>query len=1663
MKTSTLHPVFLTAFLFFLCFATNAQLDIRSVGAKHVSDLKAQGLLTGKEKYSNSHAQPETMRVAQTSPHELSALCNCWIDRDASWQIGQFDYQGASGGPGVAPDYRNDDWSTNSIALPFNFCFYGQTINSVYINNNGNVSIGATYSTFTANSFPSATYVMIAPFWGDVDTRGALSGIVYYKVTATHIIVQWDHVGYYGIHDDLLNTFQLIITDGNDTIIPPGDNVSFCYKDMQWTTGDASSGVGGFGGTPATVGINQGNGIDYIQVGLYDTAGGAWDGPYGNNDGIDALDNQSYFFNCCFSNSNIPPIIRSTAVCDTLRLCVGDTVLIDADYLSPEVGQITTASVNTNGMNGVNILQQTSGNTAHIQIQIIADASNLGYNTIYLIGTDNGVPAQSTSTPIVVNVQPSPTAAATFTPPSPITPGTAVTFTNTSSGLFSNWNFDDGTTSTTRNPVHTFNNPGTYYVTLVSMNPNGCTDTVTFQIDVISCVLVNVITAATACEGDPISFTYQGNASGAATYNWNFGTGSVISGSNAGPINVVWNTAGTYNVTLAVSDNGCTSVPTNISVTVNANPIASFISTPAICEGDTTGIAFNGTSIAGATYNWYFQNGTIISGAGQGPVNVSWAAAANDSIGLIVTQNGCADTTGTFLLVNPTPTSTFNVPASVCVGASLNINYTGSASGAATYNWNFGGGTVASGSGQGPYIVSWGTAGPTSVNLTVTENGCVSPPTNIPVTINATPVASITGTPALCIWAQNIITFNGSASGTATYTWNFGSATVVSGSGAGPYTLTWNSAINDNITLSVDDNGCTDNTTFAVAINASPNSPFTLPSSVCEGNNVTITYTGTASGAATYAWNFAGATIISGSGQGPYVVSWNTAGNPQVSLTVTENGCVSPVTNNPIAVTAGPVASFTATPTLCAGDQNAVTFNGSAAGTAVWNWNFGTATVISGSAGGPYILQYPNAGNFNIDLIVSDNGCADTSNFAVLVNPIPSSTFTLPPSVCEGDPVTITYTGSGTSAATCTWTWGGGNVLSGTGEGPYSLVWAGASNPNVTLTVSENGCVSPLTSNAITVNPYPVATFTGTPVLCTGDQNTITFTGTASGTAVYTWNFGSATVLSGTGGGPYVLQWSNAGNEIMHLTVAESGCSDTSSFAVLINGMPTSTFALQPNVCVGDTVNVTFTGVASSTATYTWNFSGASVQSGTGQGPYSLVWNTPGNPSVSLIVSQNGCVSPLSTNPILVAPYPAANAGIDALVCSGISVPVGFNPETGITYQWLPTTDLVDPTASSTSVATNNPTVTTHVTTYILTATNVAGCVTTDDVQVTVDPIPVVSFPTLAAQCYENNIFQFNAGGNLIPGASYSWNFGSNAIPVSSTDQIPSPVYYSAPGTYPVTINAVYNNCPAVPYTDSAVVNISPLANFAPTVLEGCEPLEVPFLNFSTGDNNTYAWTFSDASGADVEAPTHVFEHAGTYSVTLRATTQSACVDDTTFTNIIHVYPTPVAKFIPEPAVTTIWEPLIQFNNFTINGDVYAWTFGDSSQSSIFRPSHEYKDTGTFEVVLYVSNYYGCLDTIRGTVRIDYGYTFYVPNAFTPNGDGINDNFQGYGTSVTAYEMRIFDRWGKNIFTTNSYDLPWNGKVGNTPVENDVYVYKIKATDADGKVHSYVGRVSVVR
>ncbi|MCI0594962.1 MAG: hypothetical protein L0Z48_00275, partial [candidate division Zixibacteria bacterium] len=123
------------------------------------------------------------------------------------------------------------------------------------------------------------------------------SGLVYFKSEAHRLTIIWEGVGYYNQHADKLNTFEVIITDGSDEVVGIGNNICFSYDNMQWTTGDASGGVNGFGGSPATVGANRGDGVNFALIGRFDHEGIDYDGAGGANDGVSYLDGKAFCFN----------------------------------------------------------------------------------------------------------------------------------------------------------------------------------------------------------------------------------------------------------------------------------------------------------------------------------------------------------------------------------------------------------------------------------------------------------------------------------------------------------------------------------------------------------------------------------------------------------------------------------------------------------------------------------------------------------------------------------------------------------------------------------------------------------------------------------------------------------------------------------------------------------------------------------------------------------------------------------------------------------------------------------------------------------------------------------------------------------------------------------------------------------------------------------------------------------------------------------------------------------------------------------------------------------------------------------------------------------------------------------------------------------------------
>lgn len=176
---------------------------------------------------------------------------------------------GGGSAPGIGdPTGRNDDGFSGPKSLGFTLNFFGTNQTQYWVNNNGNVSFNAGISAFTPTGLTGAPQPLISPFFADVDTRGALSGVTHLRTNiANEIIVTWDQTGYFGSHDDKLNSFQLVLR-GPAFAIPSGEGqIGFFYKGMGWETGDASGGTGGFGGTPGAVGFGDGAGNGEVLAG----------------------------------------------------------------------------------------------------------------------------------------------------------------------------------------------------------------------------------------------------------------------------------------------------------------------------------------------------------------------------------------------------------------------------------------------------------------------------------------------------------------------------------------------------------------------------------------------------------------------------------------------------------------------------------------------------------------------------------------------------------------------------------------------------------------------------------------------------------------------------------------------------------------------------------------------------------------------------------------------------------------------------------------------------------------------------------------------------------------------------------------------------------------------------------------------------------------------------------------------------------------------------------------------------------------------------------------------------------------------------------------------------------------------------------------------------
>jgi gliding motility-associated-like protein len=408
----------------------------------------------------------------------------------------------------------NDDGSTPLITIPFDFCFYGDTINSFFINNNGNISFNGPFAGFDPSAFPSAGNELISPFWGDVDTRNGF-GTVWVKTTPTAIFINWFSVGYFSMQGDKLNSFELILTNGTDPFVQ-GGNVAFLYGDMQWTTGDFSGGSNGFGNPPGTAGANKGDNVNYFLLGQFDHAGVDYDGAAGNNDGISWLDYKSFFFDVC-SNDNIAPVPNGLSPCDTFRICsIGDTADFPIIFLSPEQNQTTSINVDFGGLTSASTVSNTPGNVASVVIRAWGEAATVGLYNITVTATDNYTPVNGV-TSFVFTVQIDSSGTSNFNPVLSDTVGCDSLEVGILNGPYDSYLWEDQSQGQTY--ILQSSDPSLE----VTVERNGCFKRIVKPIRIAEPFFTNLNGEIELCTGVFESFLELPDSASFSNVNWNLG------------------------------------------------------------------------------------------------------------------------------------------------------------------------------------------------------------------------------------------------------------------------------------------------------------------------------------------------------------------------------------------------------------------------------------------------------------------------------------------------------------------------------------------------------------------------------------------------------------------------------------------------------------------------------------------------------------------------------------------------------------------------------------------------------------------------------------------------------------------------------------------------------------------------------------------------------------------------------------------------------------------------------------------------------------------------------------------------------------------------------------------------------------------------------------
>jgi len=1209
------------------------------------------------------------------------------------------------------------------------------------------------------------------------------------------------------------------------------------------------------------------------------------------------------------------------------------------------------------------------------------------------------------------------------------------------------WDFGDGSRATTMQASHSYTSFGTYTVTLAAVNAFGCTDTmrktayirverpqITLDgVPASGCLPLRVRPVATVQGTDPVT-----------TYSWNIGG---VSYSQENP-EAIFTQAGSYGVSLTVTTAGGCSNTVSLPDGARAltRPVASFTWTPSdVCLSDA--VQFTNTSTGTQTgQQWLFGDGG--TSFVQHPT-YRYTDTGRFSVTLIAANETCRDTIRQERIIRVRPPVARFSEVINCTDK-FRKTFTDSSIGASTWAWEFGDGSTSAA--QHPTHLYRDT-GTYTVRLLVSDGSCqhrmekrirvINTEANFQ--LNANPVCA--GTPV------RLSTPTIRASQIARWAWDFGNGTA--DSTASVVLVTYPDAGARTLSLTITDrNGCTDTKTRNLQVNG-PKARFTVAQSpVCfirnVGARVSFDDQSTSDGSNSIVrriWTLGDGRIDS-SGMMPMVHHYQAGGTFTVRLTVRDAaGCVSTLTRTGAVNVIRATASFTtADTTTCAGRN--VTFRNSSGGVAPlqFSWNFGDGNASS--LRDP-VNRYSADGSYTVTLAVSDNnGCRDTlvrNQYIRVIKPV--ARFELSDTLASCPPLLVRFTNHSQNQVGVSWSFGNGNS-SAASSPAHMYNTPGIFYPRL-IVQGAGGCADTLVRRVEVRGPSGSLSYT--PVgICA--PVTVNLTAHTRNRDSIIWDFGNGYTHLGVDS---VIRhiYNDTGAFVPRMILTDrNGCSVSYIGRDTIRSYGISVQAAGPQRAFCDSATVSFTASATgndAVAGWLWNFGNG--QTSTQPHPVRF-FGQPGTYPVSVRVrSVRGCSQEMMLPAVLVHAAPKATVSLPEFACAPANLQIQGalqRPAAGnLQWSW----DFGNgQTASGQSVPQQY--YATPGTYYVtLVVRDETGC--SDSVR---KVFYVYGRPQVTAGA-DLEICQ-GASANLQAqgAATYSWSG-----PALSCTSCPTPQAQPAQTAVYFVTGTSAQGCQG---TDTVRIRVrQPFALGSLRDTAFCAGGST-LLRANGGD------IFSWSPSAGLEHPDRAITRARpetTTTYTLTARDSAGCFTRTARVTV-SVFQQPRAEVGPD---LTLRAGDTASLRGSYSSDVNNWRWTPSaglSCSNCPAPVVTARQSTRYQV--RASNPGGCSTTDEVTVTVlCNGGNLFLPNTFSPNGDGMNDVFFARGTGIAHIRaLRIYNRWGELVyerlnFKANDPQSGWDGQLRGRPASSDVYIYAAEVVCSNNQILPVKGDITLLR